>query len=95
MLDQPIDIFEALCWAAQTDLLCFVAVSGLEQRQNSQRLSWSREEFNERLKKITKEIRGKCQKYDGAANGKVDYVKSANIGGFVKVGDAMLAYGIV
>ena len=42
-----------------------------------------------------KEIHGKCQKYGGEANGKVDYVKGANIGGFVKVADAMLAYGIM
>ena len=72
-----------------------VAVSGLEQSQNSQRLSWSREEVDERLKKIIKEIHGKCQTYGGEADGKVDYVKGANIGGFVKVADAMLAYGIV
>jgi len=72
-----------------------VAVSGLEQSQNAQRLSWSREEVDERLKNIMKEIHGKCQKYGGEANGKVDYVKGANIGGFVKVADAMLAYGIV
>ena len=72
-----------------------VAVSGLEQSQNSLRLSWSREEVDERLKKIMKEIHGKCQKYGSEANGKVDYVKGANIGGFVKVADAMLAYGIV
>ena len=89
------DKFEALCRAAQTDLLCFVAASGLKQSQNSQRLSWSREEIDERLKKITKEIHGKCQKHGGAANGKVDYVYGANIGGFVKVVDAMLAYRIV
>ena len=68
---------------------------GLEQSQNSQRLSWSREEVDERLKNIMKEIHGKCQKYGGEANGKIDYVKRANIGGFVKVADAMLAYGIV
>ena len=72
-----------------------VAVSGLEQSQNSLRLSWSREEVDDRLKKIMKEIHGKCQKYGSEANGKVDYVKGANIGGFVKVADAMLAYGIV
>ena len=95
MLDQPMDKFEALCRAAQTDLLCFVVASGLKQSQNSQRLSWSREEIDERLKKITKEIHGKCQKHGGAANGKVDYVYGANIGGFVKVVDAMLAYRIV
>ncbi|HET9916654.1 MAG TPA: NADP-specific glutamate dehydrogenase, partial [Candidatus Binatia bacterium] len=72
-----------------------VAVSGLEQSQNSQRLSWSREEVDERLKNIMEEIHGKCREYGGESNGKVDYVKGANIGGFVKVADAMLAYGIM
>jgi glutamate dehydrogenase (NADP+) len=72
-----------------------VAVSGLEQSQNSLRLSWSREEVDERLKKIMKDIHGKCLRYGNTANGRVDYVTGANIGGFVKVADAMLAYGIV
>jgi glutamate dehydrogenase (NADP+) len=72
-----------------------VAVSGLEQSQNSLRLSWSGEEVDGRLKKIMKEIHGKCLKCGGEASGKVDYVKGANIGGFVKITDAMLAYGIV
>ena len=72
-----------------------VAVSGLEQSQNSLRLSWSREEVDERLKQIMKDIHGKCLKYGGEGNGKVNYVKGANIGGFVKVADAMMAYGIV
>lgn len=72
-----------------------VTVSGLEQSQNSLRLSWPREEVDERLKKIMKDIHGKCLKYGGEGNGKVNYVTGANIGGFVKVDDAMLAYGIV
>jgi glutamate dehydrogenase (NADP+) len=72
-----------------------VAVSGLEQSQNALRLSWSREEVDERLKKIMKEIHAKCLQYGDIGNGNVDYVKGANIGGFVKVADAMLAYGIV
>ena len=72
-----------------------VAVSGLEQSQNALRLSWSREEVDERLKKIIKEIHAKCLQYGSNGNGGVDYVKGANIGGFVKVADAMLAYGIV
>lgn len=72
-----------------------VAVSGLEQSQNSQRLSWSREEVDERLKKIMKDIHGKCLRDGNTANSHVDYVTGANIGGFVKVADAMLAYGIV
>ena len=72
-----------------------VAVSGLEQSQNALRLSWSREEVDERLKKIMKEIHAKCLQYGNSANGQVNYVTGANIGGFVKVADAMLAYGIV
>lgn len=71
-----------------------VAVSGLEQSQNAQRLSWSRMEVDERLQQIMQEIHGKCLRYGGTGNGTVDYVKGANIGGFVKVADAMLAYGI-
>jgi glutamate dehydrogenase (NADP+) len=72
-----------------------VAVSGLEQSQNAQRLSWSREEVDERLQQIMQDIHGKCLQYGNNGNGAVDYVKGANIGGFVKVADAMLAYGIV
>ena len=72
-----------------------VAVSGLEQSQNALRLSWSREEVDERLRKIVKDIHVKCVTYGGGSNGAVNYVKGANIGGFVKVADAMLAYGIV
>ena len=72
-----------------------VAVSGLEQSQNALRLSWSREEVDEKLKTIMKEIHAKCLQYGGAGNGMVNYVDGANIGGFVKVADAMLAYGIV
>ena len=71
-----------------------VAVSGLEQSQNAQRLSWSHEEVDEKLKGIMKDIHKKCLKYgkDGDFN---NYVKGANIGGFIKVADAMLAYGAV
>ncbi|MDP6541035.1 MAG: glutamate dehydrogenase, partial [Planctomycetota bacterium] len=73
-----------------------VAVSGLEQSQNAQRLSWSREEVDERLRTIMCEIHDKCIEYAGTTNGEiVDYVRGANIGGFVKVAEAMLAYGIV
>jgi glutamate dehydrogenase (NADP+) len=71
-----------------------VAVSGLEQSQNALRLSWTREEVDEKLKKIMKDIHEKCVHY-GGGNGTVSYVHGANIGGFVKVADAMLAYGIV
>ena len=72
-----------------------VAVSGLEQSQNSLRLSWSREEVDERLQKIMKTIHEKCVRYGTQENGYIDYVTGANIGGFVKVADAMLAYGVV
>jgi glutamate dehydrogenase (NADP+) len=71
-----------------------VAVSGLEQTQNAMRLSWSREEVDERLVSIMKNIHGQCAAF-GKEGGHVNYVKGANIGGFVKVADAMLAYGVV
>ena len=72
-----------------------VAVSGLEMSQNSQRLSWSAEEVDEKLKDIMKKIHLQCVKYGSEADGYVDYVKGANIAGFVKVADAMLAQGVV
>ncbi len=72
-----------------------VAVSGLEQSQNALRLSWSREEVDEKLKTIMKEIHAKCLQYGAGGSDVVNYVNGANIGGFVKVADAMLAYGIV
>lgn len=71
-----------------------VAVSGLEMTQNSMRLPWSRKEVDERLHRIMKEIHAKCQKY-GKEGDYINYVKGANIGGFVKVAEAMLAQGIV
>lgn len=72
-----------------------VAVSGLEQSQNQLRISWSREEVDERLQHIMADIHEKCVKY-GTREGKpVDYKSGANIAGFVKVADAMLAYGVV
>lgn len=72
-----------------------VAVSGLEQSQNSLRLSWSREEVNDRLKEIMRDIHGKCIEYGVQSDGFVNYVQGANLAGFVKVADAMLAYGAV
>jgi glutamate dehydrogenase (NADP+) len=72
-----------------------VAVSGLEMSQNSLRLSWTREEVDERLKKIMKDIHETCVKYGKQEDGFIDYPKGANIGGFVKVADAMLAQGVV
>lgn len=72
-----------------------VATSGLEMSQNSLRLSWSSEEVDERLKGIMKNIHEACVKYGSDANGYTDYVKGANIAGFVKVADAMLGQGVV
>lgn len=71
-----------------------VAVSGLEMTQNSMRLPWSREEVDNRLHTIMKNIHATCVKY-GSEGEYVDYVKGANIGGFVKVADAMMAQGVV
>jgi len=71
-----------------------VAVSGLEMSQNSMRISWPREEVDTRLKEIMSSIHDRCVSY-GKNGSKVDYVKGANIGGFVKVADAMLAQGVV
>lgn len=71
-----------------------VAVSGLEQSQNALRISWSREEVNKRLQTIMHSIHDRCVEY-GSGSKSVDYVKGANIAGFVKVADAMLAYGAV
>ena len=71
-----------------------VAVSGLEMAQNSLRYSWTREEVNLRLKKIMKDIHDSCIVY-GKQKNYVNYEKGANIAGFVKVADAMLAQGVV
>ena len=72
-----------------------VAVSGLEQSQNALRIAWKRDEVDMRLQGIMTEIHDKCVKYGEAQNGYVDYVKGANIGGFVRVAEAMMAYGYV
>jgi glutamate dehydrogenase (NADP+) len=72
-----------------------VAVSGLEQSQNSMRLVWSREEVEERLRQIMLDIHGTCVKHGEDGHGYVNYVNGANIGGFIKVADAMLAYGVM
>lgn len=69
-----------------------VAVSGLEMTQNSLRLAWSAQEVEERLCLIMKDIHSQCAMY-GVENGHINYVKGANIAGFIKVADAMLAYG--
>ena len=72
-----------------------VAVSGLEQSQNALRLSWSREEVDERLQDIMRKIHAKCVQFGTREDGSVNYVTGANIAGFVKVADAMLAYGVM
>ena len=72
-----------------------VATSGLEMSQNSLRLSWTAEEVDQKLKEIMLNIHASCVKYGSDTSGYVDYVKGANIAGFVKVADAMLAQGVV
>ncbi|GAB5563538.1 MAG: NADP-specific glutamate dehydrogenase [Winogradskyella sp.] len=72
-----------------------VATSGLEMSQNSLRLSWTRKEVDERLKEIMKNIHDSCVEYGTNDDGYIDYVKGANIAGFVKVADAMLAQGVI
>ncbi|MGI9559481.1 MAG: NADP-specific glutamate dehydrogenase [Flavobacteriaceae bacterium] len=73
-----------------------VATSGLEMTQNSLRYNWSREEVDEKLKDIMGNIHDKCIAYGkDEKTGYIDYVKGANIAGFVKVADAMLAQGVV
>ncbi|MFC4723066.1 NADP-specific glutamate dehydrogenase [Geojedonia litorea] len=72
-----------------------VATSGLEMSQNSLRLSWSRKEVDEKLKDIMEDIHDSCVQYGENEDGSIDYIRGANIAGFVKVADAMLAQGIV
>ena len=72
-----------------------VATSGLEMSQNSLRLSWSRKEVDDKLKQIMEDIHASCVKYGTKEDGSVDYIAGANIAGFVKVADAMLAQGVV
>jgi glutamate dehydrogenase (NADP+) len=71
-----------------------VAVSGLEMAQNSLRYSWTRDEVDQRLQHIMEDIHQACVRY-GSENGSINYEKGANIAGFVKVADAMLAQGVV
>lgn len=73
-----------------------VAVSGLEQSQNSMRISWSRDEVDQRLQRIMKDIHARCVEFGAQSRkARVNYVDGANIAGFQKVADAMLAYGVV
>jgi len=71
-----------------------VAVSGLEMTQNAQRLPWERDEVDARLRLIMTDIHGNCVKYGEEKDGFVNYVDGANIAGFVKVADAMIAQGV-
>ncbi len=72
-----------------------VATSGLEMSQNSLRISWTREEVDQRLKGIMSDIHDSCIEYGKEDDGYCNYVKGANIAGFVKVADAMLAQGVI
>lgn len=72
-----------------------VATSGLEMSQNSLRLNWTREEVDEKLKAIMKDIHQQCVIYGKASDGTISYVRGANIAGFIKVADAMIDHGIV
>jgi glutamate dehydrogenase (NADP+) len=72
-----------------------VAVSGLEMAQNSVRMSWSRKELNTHLGDIMRGIHERCVEYGSDPDGYVDYVKGANIAGFKKVADTLIAYGAV
>ena len=72
-----------------------VATSGLEMSQNSMRIKWTRDEVDEKLHSIMKNIHEVCVKYGTEEDGYVNYVKGANIGGFMKVANAMMAQGCV
>jgi len=72
-----------------------VAVSGLEMSQNSARISWKEEQLQQLLREIMDGIHSRCLEYGDRGGGYVDYVKGANIAGFKKVADAMLAFGVV
>ena len=72
-----------------------VSVSGLEMAQNSQKLSWSAEEVDEKLKGIMKEIHHQCELFGKEKDGYINYVKGANVAGFMKVARAMMAQGVL
>jgi glutamate dehydrogenase (NADP+) len=71
-----------------------VAVSGLEQSQNALRISWSREEVDSRLQQIMSEIHSRCVEHGEDGSEQVDYVRGANLAGFLKLGSALLAHGV-
>ncbi len=72
-----------------------VSVSGLEMSQNSERLSWTAKEVDDYLKRIMNDIHENCVKYGTQADGYINYVKGANVAGFMKVASAMMSQGIV
>ena len=72
-----------------------VATSGLEMSQNAARISWPREEVDARLLQIMQGIHAACLKHGQRADGSVSYINGANVAGFVKVADAMLAQGVL
>lgn len=72
-----------------------VAISGLEMSQNSARITWKEEELQRLLREIMRDIHESCVEYGTQPDGYVDYVRGANIAGFIKVADAMIAYGVV
>ena len=72
-----------------------MATSGLEMAQSSQRLYWDRDEVDRRLAGIMKAIHNQCVTYGTRPDGTVSYINGANIGGFVKVADAMMAQGVI
>ena len=72
-----------------------VAVSGLEMSQNNMGLAWARDEVDQRLRQIMKDIHSQCNEFGSDADNYVNYVKGANIGGFIKVADAMIDQGVV
>ena len=72
-----------------------VATSGLEMSQNAMHLSWSAEEVDEKLHQIMHEIHKQCVKYGTQSDGYINYVRGANVAGFMKVAKAMMAQGIV
>ena len=72
-----------------------VSVSGLEMAQNSQKLSWSAEEVDSKLRQIMADIHHQCELFGKESDGFVNYVKGANVAGFMKVARAMMAQGIL
>ena len=72
-----------------------VSVSGLEMAQNSQKLNWSAEEVDRKLKEIMTEIHNQCVKYGKESDGYINYVRGANVAGFMKVAKAMMAQGVL